>query len=266
MSVYGAQRNPPDLSPAPRSYQLRQLASNAVPEEGDDEGLRIYMTDRLQAPIELTPGHPQDALDNQWLTFVVDNYEVDLEAKAFLRDDDDYSISIDQSYRMLREFGLIDREQALNCATWYETARRQFIDEVVGPCLLAPMVTETERIKHHPRAGDKKSADLSRRSEADAESLFEFGIGTEALSLLTRSVEQVVLDQLIGVPHLRAFVECMCTIGYTNGKATSVVAIEWSASGVHCYPDTVEAFKSKNGNEALSVFDDCLQGYAKPRR
>jgi len=259
------QRDYRDLSLAPRSYRFRQLVSTAVPKEGDEDGLRNFITDRFQAPIELFPAHPQDTFDNEWLSFVAKNYEVDGEASAFVRDDDEDVVDIYGTYDMLRNLEIVNREVAWNCAQWYETASEQFVAEVIGPCLLAPMVTEKDRIKHHPRTGSTSSEDLRRRSELNGESIFEFGIDTGVLSLLTRSVEQEILVKLLGVHHLRAFVECMCVVGYTNGHPTSVIAIEWSSTGVHCYPDTIEVFRSQRAIGGVSVFDDILQGYAAPR-
>lgn len=247
-----------------RGHQLRDLKILAVPQLSALDQIQEYVQERLYAPVTLVPDLAQDSLDRLWLEFVASRHEVDGEASECMAGDDDFERCLPA---VVAHWDLEPEEwhsMAINCGEWYEKAVGTFLKEFLGPCLLAPFVTEAERAKHFPIVSDRTSIDLKNRSRK-GESLFAFGIDSTALGEFTRSVEADVLDHLLGVNNLRVFVECLCTIGYTDGEPTQIIAVEWASGGVHCYPAAQRDVQRANASNDL-VYDDILQGMAKTRR
>jgi hypothetical protein len=248
-----------------RGHRMRSVNVTQIPPADRVEALQDFVQACLQSPVELVPDTAQDSIDRSWLEFVAQAYEVDGEASECFGRDDDLTLCL--PVREAHELDFLEaedwRSMAINCAMWYRSAARAFTDHL-GPCVLAPFVTEAERIKHFPIASDRSGADLERRSRS-GQSIFLFGITSTALAEFTRSVESDVLDRLIGQAHFRVFVECMCVVGYSRGRQTSIIAVEWSSSGVHCYPvDDSDVARAGATNDL--VMDDLLQGEGSETR
>jgi hypothetical protein len=228
--------------------------------------LQEFVAERLLAPTLLLPDLPQDNLDRAWLDFVADGLEIEGEASMCQGDESNLMLCLPAE----EAFCWFDSEEwyetATHCASWYEEAAAKFLSQHLGACLVAPFLTAIERPKHFPRASDRSADDLQRRSKRDNESIFNFGVDSGPLAEFTRSVESdtEVFPLLFGADTARIFVHAGCNIGFTSGKATNVVAIEWASSAVHCYPFDLSAIPGRRAEDL--IYDDLLQGYARDQR
>lgn len=133
---------------------------------------------------------------------------------------------------------------------------------------------------HRTRRGSRRTAVSARRGQPGLDrrrcraarsrkyvSIFNLGLDSSVLGEFTRSVEadHQVFPLLVGRDGLRVFVDCICEVGYVDSEPTSIVAVEWASSAVHCYPVAFSEVR-RAGAESNLIYDDSLQGEARAMR
>lgn len=220
------------VSVPPRATAYRRLDKSVVPVASDRLGLLAFTRDRLKSPLRILDPDAglQAMLDARWRGWCK-QYEVDGEV-PFVGEDGYLEEALEFQYVHF-EFWDDLRPNALNIDNWYGRASEEFADQVRN--FAAPFSLPSQRPKHYPPTYARTQDDL-RRASTRGESVLAFGLGPEELGMLARRIEPELLDELWGGLKYRGAVDCLTTVGFSDGTPTPYLAVEWTPQAVHAYP------------------------------
>lgn len=233
------------------SWASRFLAVEPVPRDAAE--IRSYIVERLRLPINVPRPEGDWTLTEGvvgiWKS-VVESLEVDGESWAI--DPEAYASNGFISHFYFEEKDpsstLYDKDGhedegaiALRIASWYDRACERLSEEL--RLVAVPVAGPDDYPKHYPDAGSKTLADLRKRSRSkiggSPVSILRFGLDQTAITELVHYATAECLDDLRAARDkqvFRAYVDTMIDIGYTDGRATKFLCIEWSPKMVHVYP------------------------------